>query len=63
MAHAPDHNLSVARDAFYAEIGSESLAPLWTVLKALVPPQPASPCRPPRWPYDRVRPYLMRAAS
>jgi gentisate 1,2-dioxygenase len=39
------------------------LTPLWEVLHALVPPQPATPCVPALWQYDQVRPLLMRAGQ
>ncbi len=40
-----------------------NLTPLWEVLHALVPQQPASPCVPALWRYDEVRPFLMRAGE
>ncbi len=51
------------RSAFYTEIDSKGLTPLWEVLHALVPPQPKSPCRPAFWRYADVRPHLMRAGE
>src|SRR5712692_515061 len=52
---------SSERKAFYQRIDKENLTPLWEVLGALVPPQPASPCVPAQWRYADVRPYLMEA--
>jgi gentisate 1,2-dioxygenase len=49
------------RAAFYRRIDKDSLAPLWEVLGALVPPQPTTPCVPALWRYQTVRPYLMEA--
>ncbi len=49
------------RAAFYQRIDKENLTPLWEVLSALVPPQPATPCVPALWRYNAVRPYLMEA--
>lgn len=39
----------------------DNLAPLWEVLHALVPPQPATPCKPALWNYDRLRAYVMES--
>jgi gentisate 1,2-dioxygenase len=51
------------REAFYAELAPHSMAPLWEVLRALVTPEPTTPCVPAIWHYDAVRPYLMRAGA
>jgi gentisate 1,2-dioxygenase len=51
------------RDAFYAEIASINLAPLWERLHTLVTPQPVTPCRPVIWHYRDVRPHLMRSGG
>ncbi|MDP2034442.1 MAG: cupin domain-containing protein, partial [Polaromonas sp.] len=50
-----------ARKAFYDAIRAQHLTPLWEVLHALVPQQPATPCLPAFWAYETVRPYLMEA--
>jgi gentisate 1,2-dioxygenase len=52
-----------ARKAFYDQISSQNLTPLWEVLHALVPPQPRSPCLPAHWAYASLRPHLMRAGE
>jgi gentisate 1,2-dioxygenase len=49
------------RHAFYERIGALGLTPLWEVLGALVPPQPASPVRPVHFRYAEVRPHVMEA--
>jgi gentisate 1,2-dioxygenase len=49
------------RKAFYERIGKDDLAPLWEVLGALVPPQPATACVPAHWKYELMRPLLMEA--
>jgi gentisate 1,2-dioxygenase len=41
----------------------DHLAPLWEVLHALVPPQPATPCRPALWKYRQIRPYVLESGS
>jgi gentisate 1,2-dioxygenase len=49
------------REAFYRRIGGENLAPLWEVLRDLVPPQPRTPCVPALWRYQTARAHLMEA--
>jgi gentisate 1,2-dioxygenase len=57
------HPTLAARQALYREMSPLHLTPLWDVLHALVPPQPASPCVPALWKYRDVRPFLMRAGA
>jgi len=52
-----------ARKAFNDAIRVQNMTPLWEVLHALVPQQPATPCVPAFWAYERVRPYLMQAGE
>lgn len=52
-----------ARRTFYDTIGRQHMTPLWEVLHALVPQQPATPCVPAFWAYDKVRPFLMQAGE
>ena len=54
-------DLPPERAAFYRSIDQENLTPLWEVLGALVPREPASPCQPAIWRYQNVRPFLMEA--
>jgi gentisate 1,2-dioxygenase len=51
------------REQLYADMSPHHLTPLWEVLHALVPPQPASPCVAALWRYETVRPFLMRAGQ
>jgi gentisate 1,2-dioxygenase len=51
------------RSKLYADMSPHHLTPLWEVLHALVPREPASPCVPAHWKYDEVRPFLMRAGE
>jgi gentisate 1,2-dioxygenase len=51
------------RRALYDDMAPHHLTPLWEVLHALVPRQPASPCVAAHWKYGEVRPFLMRAGS
>ena len=49
------------RAGFYGRIKEQSLAPLWEVLKGLVPLEPRPTPQPHIWHYDEVRPFLMEA--
>lgn len=49
------------RTSLYRDMAALSLTPLWEVLHALVPQQPATPCVPAHWPYEKVRPFIERA--
>jgi gentisate 1,2-dioxygenase len=51
------------RSRFYQQISGANLTPLWEVLHALVPVEPASPCVPAHWRYAEIRPHLMRAGE
>jgi gentisate 1,2-dioxygenase len=57
------HPATLARQELYRDMDPHHLTPLWEVLHALVPPQPASPCLPALWKYEHVRPFLMRAGE
>ena len=52
-----------ARQQLYERMRPQHLTPLWEVLHALVPPQPASPCVPALWRYADIRPHLMQAGE
>lgn len=56
-------NPQAVRQQLYEDMSPLNLTPLWEVLHALVPPQPATPCVPAFWAYDAVRPFLMRAGE
>jgi gentisate 1,2-dioxygenase len=51
------------RDHFYGRIDPFHMAPLWTRLKALVPPEPTPVGEPHRWRYAEVRPYVLESAE
>ncbi|MES2940390.1 MAG: gentisate 1,2-dioxygenase [Pseudomonadota bacterium] len=57
------HPAAMQREQLYREMSPLNLTPLWEVLHALVPPQPATPCVPALWAYGEVRPFLMRAGE
>lgn len=60
---ATDPRLAQVREQLYRDMDPFNLTPLWEVLHALVPRQPASPCVPALWRYEDVRPLLMRAGQ
>jgi gentisate 1,2-dioxygenase len=57
------HPATLLRQQLYRDMAPLNLTPLWEVLHALVPPQPASPCVPAFWSYHEVRPLLMRSGE
>ena len=57
------HPSAVLRQQLYRDMDPLNLTPLWEVLHALVPAQPASPCVPALWKYEQVRPFLMRSGQ
>ena len=60
--NAPDTGLQ-AREQLYRDMDPLNLTPLWEVLHALVPREPATPCVAAHWQYAAVRPFLMRAGE
>ena len=51
------------RERYYEELRPLNLAPLWSVLKGLVPSQPAPAAQPFRWAWNDVYPQLLRAGD
>ena len=51
------------REAFYGRADTQSLAPLWTRLKSLVPAAPTPAGVAHRWAYAEVRPYVLESAT
>jgi gentisate 1,2-dioxygenase len=58
-----DNDRLAERRRLYSEMAPHNLTPLWEVLHALVPAQPATPCEPALWRYEAVRPLLLRAGA
>jgi gentisate 1,2-dioxygenase len=54
---------NAARERYYDEIRPLNLAPLWSVLKGLVPAQPVPAAKPCKWAWDDVYPQLLRAGG
>ena len=55
--------IASARRRLYDDMHPTHLTPLWEVLHALVPMQPATPCVPGFWQYEAVRPFLQRSGE
>jgi gentisate 1,2-dioxygenase len=51
------------RQQYYEELRPLQLAPLWSVLKGLVPHEPIPQAKPYRWAWDDVYPQLLRAGD
>ena len=58
-----DSATAAKRQAFYDKLGPQSLAPLWEVLRGLVPVEPKPVARPHIWKWDMLRPFLMEAGG
>ena len=58
---APPNN--EARQAFYDSIEPESMRALWSVMGAIITPEPKSPCQPFLWRYTSIRKRLLEAAD
>ena len=61
MNDAIDEATHAKRQEFYARLGPRNLAPLWEVLKGLMPPEPKSKAVPFHWRYDDIRPLLLES--
>jgi gentisate 1,2-dioxygenase len=59
----PRHNVTAARQAYYERISKHDLAPLWEVMKALVPREPVTQCVPALWRFNDVRTLVMEAGE
>ena len=59
----PASALAVQREAYYERLTPRHLAPLWTRLKSLVPPEPRPAGLPHVWHYADTRPYVIESAS
>ena len=54
---------NAARERYYDEIRPLNLAPLWNVLKGLVPAQPVPAAKPCKWAWNEVYPQLLRSGG
>src|SRR3954463_12634652 len=62
MASVPQTTNS-ARQDLYKRMDRHNTAPLWEVLHALIPNEPATRCKPYLWKYKDVRPYITEAGK
>ena len=51
------------RQDFYGRIDQHALAPLWEVLKGLVPAEPVPQMLPHVWDFDTVKPYILESGG
>jgi gentisate 1,2-dioxygenase len=54
-------NIPADRQEFYGRLSPLSLAPLWEVLRGLVPPEPRSKAKAHKWDFASLRPLLLEA--
>jgi gentisate 1,2-dioxygenase len=54
---------SAAREEFYGRLDTQDLAPLWEVLRGLLPSEPASKAVPHAWSYRKLRPLLLESGA
>jgi gentisate 1,2-dioxygenase len=50
-------------EQYYANLTSNHVAPLWTVLDKMVPPKPNPTAQVTAWPYERLRPSPMESGA
>jgi gentisate 1,2-dioxygenase len=63
MASVPQTKPGTARQDLYKRMDKHNTAPLWEVLHALIPNEPATRCQPYLWKYKDVRPYITEAGK
>lgn len=63
MQTATAENVAATRQKFYDRLSPQAMAPLWEVLKGLVPDQPKSKFAPHVWKFAEARPLLMEAGA
>lgn len=62
MASVPQ-TANAPRQDLYRRMDKDNLAPLWEVLHALIPNEPATPCKPALWKYRQIRPFVMESGK
>lgn len=61
MEHAPIE--TPERKAFYARIDKQNMTPLWSVMNALITPEPRSACVPALWRFNEIRKAMLEAGA
>ena len=51
------------RDEYYERLSKHDMAPLWVVLKDIIPDEPKSVCAPAIWHFKDVKPIVMESAD
>src|SRR5512138_3738932 len=59
----PFSSANPARLDLYGRMDKHNTAPLWEVLHALIPNEPATRCKPYLWKYKDIRPYITEAGK
>jgi gentisate 1,2-dioxygenase len=59
----PTHNIEAVRQAYYDRISKLDMAPLWTVMGALVPDEPVTRCVPVIWHYNDVKALVLESGT
>jgi len=59
----PKDNVEAIRQAYYDRISAYEMAPLWAVLKNLVPREPVTACQAAIWHFKDVRPLVHEAGE
>jgi len=54
---------TAARKAFYDRIDKQNMTALWTVMGALITPEPKSACVPALWHFDAIRSAMLEAGT
>jgi gentisate 1,2-dioxygenase len=52
-----------ARDAYYERLSKHDMAPLWVVLKDIIPDEPKTVCAPAIWHFKDVKPIVLEAGE
>lgn len=62
-APAISPELMAKRKAYYERLSGRDMAPLWEVLKDIIPDEPKTVCAPVVWRFDEVQPMVMESAA
>ena len=63
QSSASSESVEASRRAYYERISQRDMAPLWEVLRNLVPREPATQCVPAIWHFDEVKPFVAEAGE
>ena len=54
---------NAARQAYYDRLSKLDMAPLWEVLRDIIPDEPKTVCAPAIWHFKNVKPFVNEAAG